>query len=126
MSNLQCPSTDSLCTLILPTSCKVPYAATSSLTVTYFTFVSLHGYRLSPVVSGALYVVYAGFVITLIPKSRDARATAASNSGFPDSWAHNGAGRTGLCLAGIAFLAGMSGLLQIWILDLTAGSMSEH
>lgn len=63
-------------------------------------------YRLSPIVSGCVYLVYAWFVIQLIPKSKTARASSASNSSFPDSWTHSDAGRAGLCLAGIAFLAG--------------------
>lgn len=63
-------------------------------------------YRLSPVVSGIVYVAYAAFVGSLISKSSTARAASASEQSFPDSWAHSGLGRVGLCLAGIAFLAG--------------------
>lgn len=60
-------------------------------------------------VSGFVYIAYAGFVATLIPKSRDARAQSASNSSFPDSWRGSDLGRAGLCIAGIAFLAGTGG-----------------
>ena len=63
-------------------------------------------YRLSPVVSGIVYLAYTAFVITLIPKTKTARANAASNQSFPDSWTHSSIGKTGLCLAGIAFMAG--------------------
>ncbi|KAK9814923.1 hypothetical protein WJX73_002151 [Symbiochloris irregularis] len=61
-------------------------------------------YRLSPFVSGCVYGLYTVFVISLIPKSKEDRQNQ-TNSGFPDSWTHNAAGKTGLSLAGIAFVA---------------------
>ena len=63
-------------------------------------------YRLSPFVSGAVYSAYTIFVCTLIPKSRTERSGSASNSSFPDSWTHSAIGKVGLCIAGIAFVAG--------------------
>ena len=63
-------------------------------------------YRLSPLVSGGVYSLYAVFVLTLLPKDTTNRQDQAKNSAFPDSWAHSGIGKTGLCLAGIAFVAG--------------------
>lgn len=63
-------------------------------------------YRLSPFVSGVVYALYTIFVITLIPKSTNDRRSSASNSSFPDSWSHTTAGKFGLCIAGIAFIAG--------------------
>lgn len=62
-------------------------------------------YRLSPFVSGIVYALYTVFVISLIPKSREGRQSQNS-SGFPDSWTHSDAGKTGLAFAGIAFCAG--------------------
>ena len=67
-------------------------------------------YRLSPFVSGMVYALYTVFVISLIPKSRTDRSNSASNSNFPDSWTHSGVGKFGLCIAGIAFVAGQSSL----------------
>ena len=46
------------------------------------------------------------FVLTLLPKNSEQKQNQAKNSSFPDSWAHNDAGKTGLALAGIAFVAG--------------------
>ena len=63
-------------------------------------------YRLSPIVSGGVYSLYAIFVLTLLPKDKTGRQDQAKNSAFPDSWAHSTIGKVGLSLAGIAFVAG--------------------
>ncbi|KAK9803746.1 hypothetical protein WJX73_010867 [Symbiochloris irregularis] len=61
-------------------------------------------YRLSPFVSGVVYLAYAAFIAYLIPKSRQELSQAADSS-FPQSWTHDAAGKAGLCIFGIAFLA---------------------
>ena len=70
-------------------------------------------YRLSPIVSGGVYTLYAVFVLTLLPKDSEQKQDQAKNSAFPDSWAHSGIGKTGLCLAGIAFVAGVPPVLGL-------------
>lgn len=61
--------------------------------------------RLSPFVSGVVYLAYAAFIAYLIPKSHN-ELNAAADSSFPESWTHDNAGKAGLCIFGIAFLAG--------------------
>lgn len=67
--------------------------------------VDSHVCRLSPFVSGVVYLAYAAFIAYLIPKSRQELHSAADSS-FPQSWTHDAAGKAGLCIFGIAFLAG--------------------
>ncbi len=62
-------------------------------------------YRLSPVVSGGVYTAYAAYVITLLAKDRQQRNAAEYGHSFPNSWRSSGAGKFGLILIAIAFLA---------------------
>ena len=57
------------------------------------------------------YLLYAVFVLTLLPKDKEGKQNQAKNSSFPDNWAHSGIGKAGLGLAGIAFVAGASPVL---------------
>lgn len=52
-------------------------------------------------------MLYCVFVLTLLPKDKQGKINEAKNSSFPDSWAHSTAGKCGLGLAGIAFVAGV-------------------
>ena len=61
--------------------------------------------RLSPVVSGAVYVAYDVLVIEVIPRDGEEQRKYLSSKNWPNSWRGSVIGRIGLSFIGIAFLA---------------------
>lgn len=61
--------------------------------------------RLSPIVSGAVYVAYDVLVIEVIPRDGDEQRKYLSSKNWPNSWRGSVIGRIGLSFIGIAFIA---------------------
>ena len=61
--------------------------------------------RLSPIVSGAVYIAYDVLVIEFIPRDGDEQRKYLDSKNWPNSWRHSAIGRTGLIFIGIAFIA---------------------
>ena len=62
-------------------------------------------YRLSPFVSGGVYVAYDVLIITTIPRDADEERNSLRNSRWPNNWRGSKIGRAGLVVVGIAFIA---------------------
>ena len=62
-------------------------------------------HRLSPFVSGGVYVAYDVLIITTIPRDADEERNSLRNSKWPNNWRGSGIGKAGLVVVGIAFIA---------------------
>ncbi|CAO3684005.1 unnamed protein product [Umbelopsis ramanniana] len=61
-------------------------------------------YRLSPFVSGLVYIAYTYYIIKMIFETPEEQAQTASNNQFPASWASTKLGMAGLGVVGVAFI----------------------
>lgn len=81
----------------------------------YGKFKNFFSFRLSPLVSGAVYTAYLVYILTLIPKAFDYKNNAVENTNgndFTADWNKTGIGRTGLVILAIAFIAATATQLQ--------------
>jgi hypothetical protein len=62
-------------------------------------------FRLSPLVSGGVYVAYCVLVIEVIPRDKESNDEFLESKNWPNSWRDSVIGRIGLCFVGIAFIA---------------------
>ena len=61
--------------------------------------------RLSPFVSGSVYVAYDVLIITTIPRDADEQRQSLKNSRWPNNWRGSGVGKAFLVIIGLAFIA---------------------
>ncbi|KAL0077177.1 hypothetical protein F4703DRAFT_1882524 [Phycomyces blakesleeanus] len=61
-------------------------------------------YRLSPFVSGCVYVAYTYYVIRMIYQTPEEQQELTSSKAFPGSWTGSSLGKAGISLLGIAFM----------------------
>lgn len=62
-------------------------------------------FRLSPIVSGGVYIAYDVLIITTIPRDANQERNYLRNSQWPNNWRHSGIGKAGLVVCGLAFIA---------------------
>ncbi|KAJ2959311.1 hypothetical protein NQZ79_g5216 [Umbelopsis isabellina] len=63
-------------------------------------------YRLSPFVSGLVYIAYTYYIMKMIFETPEEQQLTASNQQFPANWANSTIGMAGLGIVGIAFIIG--------------------
>ncbi|KAI9011849.1 hypothetical protein CLU79DRAFT_771599 [Phycomyces nitens] len=61
-------------------------------------------YRLSPFVSGCVYVAYTYYVIRMIYETPEEQQQMTSSKSFPGSWTDSALGKAGISILGIAFM----------------------